>query len=85
MYCLLRHYKEETQLVGLLFTKGVLEFVVKILDKCTYKEFQKFLFKIEIVNLRIAASNNGCIHIPEEILKRNTSLFWVLAVSQEKK
>ena len=32
MYYLLRYYKEETQLVGLLFKKGVLEFVVKILD-----------------------------------------------------
>ena len=38
MYFLLRYYKEETQLVGLYFTKDVLEFVVKILDKCTYTE-----------------------------------------------
>ena len=36
MYCSLRYYKE-TQLVRLFFTKGVVELVVKILDKCTYK------------------------------------------------
>ena len=36
MYFLLRYYKEETQLVGLMFTKGVLEFVVKILDEYSY-------------------------------------------------
>ena len=35
-YFLLRYYKEETQLVGLFFTKDVLEFVVKILDKYTF-------------------------------------------------
>ena len=44
MYYLLRHYKEETQLVWLFFTKSVLEFVVKILDKYTYKEFLKIPF-----------------------------------------
>ena len=44
MYYSLRYYKEETQLVGLFFTKGVLEFVVKILDKYTYKEFLKNTF-----------------------------------------
>ena len=44
MYFLLRYYKEETQLAGLFFTKGVLEFVVKILDKYTYKEFLKNTF-----------------------------------------
>ena len=44
MYFLLRYYKEETQLVGLFFTKDVLEFVVKILDKYTYKEFLKIPF-----------------------------------------
>ena len=44
MYFLLRYYKEETQLAGLFFTKGVLEFVVKILDKYTYKEFLKIPF-----------------------------------------
>ena len=35
MYFLLRYYKEETQLVELLFAKGVQEFVAKILDKYT--------------------------------------------------
>ena len=42
---LLRYYKEQTQLVGLFFKKGVLEFVVfKIIDKYTNKEFLKSLF-----------------------------------------
>ena len=44
MYHSLRYYKDETQLVGLYFTKGVVELVVKIPDKYTYKEFQKILF-----------------------------------------
>ena len=44
MYYSLRYYKDDTQLVGLFFTKGVLEFVVKILDKYTYKEFLKIPF-----------------------------------------
>ena len=44
MYILLRYYKEETQLVGLFFTKGLLEFAVKILDKYIYKEFLKIPF-----------------------------------------
>ena len=44
MYYSQRYYKEETQLDGVLFTKGVLEFVVKMLDKCSYKEFLKFFF-----------------------------------------
>ena len=44
MYFLPRYYKEETQLKGLFFTKGVEEFVVKILDKYTYKEFLKIPF-----------------------------------------
>ena len=44
MYYLQRYYKEEAQLVGLLFTNGVLAFVVKILHKCTYKEFLKIAY-----------------------------------------
>ena len=36
VYC-----KEETQLLGLFFTKGVAELVVKMLDKYAYKEFLK--------------------------------------------
>ena len=44
MYFLLRYYKVEAQLVELFFTKSVLEFVVKILDKYTYEEFVKILF-----------------------------------------
>ena len=58
MYFSLRYYQDETQLVGLFFTKGTLEFVVKILDKYTSNEFLKFLSKTEIVNLRISASIN---------------------------
>ena len=44
MYYLLRYDKEKQQLVGLFFIKGVLEFVVKILDKYTNKEFLKYPF-----------------------------------------
>ena len=44
MHYLLRYYKEQTQLVGLFFKKGVLEFVVKILDKYTNKQFLKIPF-----------------------------------------
>ena len=44
MYFLLKYYKEETRLAGLFFTKGVLEFVVKILDKYTHKDFLKIPF-----------------------------------------
>ena len=44
MYYLLRYCKDEKQLVELFFTKGVLELVVKILDKYTYKKFLKIPF-----------------------------------------
>ena len=44
MYYSLRYYKEKTQLVGLFFTEGVVELVVKILDKYTNKEFLKLKF-----------------------------------------
>ena len=44
MYYSIRYYKEETQLVGLFFMEGVVELVVKILDKYTYKEFLKIIF-----------------------------------------
>ena len=33
MYYSLRYYKKETQVVGLFFTKGVVDFVAKMLDK----------------------------------------------------
>ena len=39
-----RYHQKEAQLVGLLFIEGVLEFVVKILDKYTCKEFLKIPF-----------------------------------------
>ena len=45
MYYSLRYYKEEKQLVGLFFTKGVVERVVKLLDIYTHKEFVKILFE----------------------------------------
>ena len=44
MYYSLHIYMEETQLVGLFFTKGVVELMVKVLDKYTYKEFLKILY-----------------------------------------
>ena len=45
MYYSLRYCKEETQLVGLFFTKGVVEeLVVKIVDKYTYKQLIKIVF-----------------------------------------
>ena len=45
MYYSLRYYKEETRLVGLFCTKGVVEeVVVQILDKCTYEGFLKIIF-----------------------------------------
>ena len=44
MHYLLRYHNEQTQLVGLFFKKGVLEFVVKILDEYTSKEFLKIPF-----------------------------------------
>ena len=40
----LLRYKEKKQPAELFFTKGVLKFVVKILNKYTYKEFLKILF-----------------------------------------
>ena len=43
MYYSLRYYNEETQLVGLFFTKGVVELVIKNLKKYTYKVFLKIL------------------------------------------
>ena len=44
MYYSLRYYKGKTELVGLFFIKGVLELVVKIIDKYTYKELLKIPF-----------------------------------------
>ena len=41
---LLRSCKKQTQLAGLFFKKGVLEFMVKVLDKYTIKEFLKIAF-----------------------------------------
>ena len=38
-----RYYEAETQLVGLFFTKVVVELVVKILDKYTDIKFLKIL------------------------------------------
>ena len=44
MYYVLFTKMEEAQLVGMFFTKAVLEFVVKVLDKYIYKEFLKIAF-----------------------------------------
>ena len=45
MYYLLRYYNEQTQLVGLFFQKkGAQEFLVKALDRYTYKEFLNIPF-----------------------------------------
>ena len=48
MYYSLRYYKEETQLVGLFFTKGVAEFVVKILDKYNYRISKNCFLKLKL-------------------------------------
>ena len=48
MYYSLRYYKEETQLVGLFFTKGVVELVVKILDKYTYRISENSFQKLKL-------------------------------------
>ena len=45
MYFFTKILQGGEQLVGLSFTKGALEFVVKILDKYTYEEFLKIPFK----------------------------------------
>ena len=42
MYCSLRYYKKETQLVGLFFTKGVVELIVKILERVTITLTESF-------------------------------------------
>ena len=56
MHYLLRYYKEQTQLVGLLFKKGVLKFEVKILDKYTSKEFKDFDHNYYNNSLKYAAN-----------------------------
>ena len=76
MYYLLRYYKDEKQLVELFFTKGVLEFVVKILDKIHVQKVSKNFFlklKLQISGYRQVATN--ALRFPEEILIRNISLF----------
>ena len=65
--------------------------MVKILDKYTYKEFLKIPFENEIVNLIVKImkeywqGTTDAFTFLEEILKRDASLFWVLAVSKEMK
>ena len=41
IYYSLRYYKKETQLVGLFFTKSVVELVVKEFLKCSGNSFLK--------------------------------------------
>ena len=48
MYHLLSYYKEETQLVGLFFTKGVIELVVKIRDKYTHRVSKNSFLKLKL-------------------------------------
>ena len=44
----LRYYKEETQLVGLFFTKGVVELMVKILDEYAYRVSKNYFLKLKL-------------------------------------
>ena len=48
MYYSLRYYKEETQLVGMFFTKGVVKLMVKILDKYTYRVSKNPFLKLKL-------------------------------------
>ena len=48
MYYSLRYYKEETQLVGLFFIKGVVELMVKILDEYTYRVSKNYFLKLKL-------------------------------------
>ena len=50
MYYFLRYYKEQTQLVGLFFKKGFLEFAVKILDKYMCKDQWSMVFQLYFYN-----------------------------------
>ena len=47
MYCSLSYYKEETQLVRLFFTKGVVELAVTILDKYTDRVSKDSFLKLK--------------------------------------
>ena len=86
MYYSLRYDRKERQLVGLLFTKCVVWLVAKILDKYTDKEFLKILFlKLKFEIWGYWQVTTDAFTFPKEILTRNTSLFWVLAVSKEMK
>ena len=48
MFYSLRNYEEETQLVGLFFRKGVVELVVKTLDKYTYRVSKNYFLKLKL-------------------------------------
>ena len=48
MYYSLRYHKEETQLVGPFFTKGVVELVAKILDKYTHRVSRDSFLKLKV-------------------------------------
>ena len=49
MYIFYDTTRNQTQIVGLFFKKGVLEFLVKILDKYSYKEFLKISCKTRLL------------------------------------
>ena len=69
MYYSLRYYKEETQLVGLFFTKGVVELVVKILDKYTYKVSKNSFLKLKLQICKYWQVTNDAFTFPKDILK----------------
>ena len=48
MYYSLRYYNEETQLVRLFFTNGVVELVVKVLNKYTYRVSKNYFLKLKL-------------------------------------
>ena len=48
MYYSLTYYKEEMQLLGLFFIKGIVELEVKILDQCTYRVSKNSILKLKL-------------------------------------
>ena len=83
MYYSLRYYKDKTQLVGQFLTKSVLEFAVKILE--LQRVPKNSFLKLKLYIRGYLQVTTDAFTFPEEILKRNTSLFWVLAVSKQMK
>ena len=64
--------------MALLFTKGVQKFVVKILDKYTYKVFSKNSFlKMKLLICGYQQVTTDAFTFPEELLKTNFSGCWL--------